>query len=147
MRLLTKGEYDATVVKAEETVSKTSGNEMIAITLKVWNADGSGVLVNDYLLSTETGILKLCQFCEAAGLLDIYNQGILSASDCMDSNVKVKIKIDEGKGDFPAKNAVAAYVVPKAPKREPAGTGYSGSQVANVNRQLEESSDGDDTPF
>lgn len=105
--LFEKGEYDATVIKAEDKVSK-KGNDMIALGLKVYHDDGRTTLVNDWLLPSMP--MKLLKFCQSAGLQDRYDKGDLRAADCMDRDVRVILKVQEDEsGQFPPQNSVANY--------------------------------------
>lgn len=90
---LPDGEYSATVIKAEDTVSKR-GNDMIAITLRVYG-DDVNVLGNDWLIPSSQGMWKVFDFCDAAGLMERYNAGDLTAQDCLNANVLVKVETEE----------------------------------------------------
>jgi len=92
------GVYPATVVKAEDTTSKSSGNEMIALTLKV-HVNDSGRFANDWILSDATWKIK--QFCEASGRLDLYEAGNLSAQDCLGAELFVYVKTETQDGYEP----------------------------------------------
>lgn len=107
--LLPEGTYGFEVAKAEDKVSK-SGNDMIEVNLRVFNTDGSFVFVRDYLM--EKISYKLRHFAEAAGLLEKYESGEFTASDCegRTGNVKIIIKKDTT-GQYPDKNEVRDYVV------------------------------------
>lgn len=110
--LLAEGEYDFEIIKAEDTHSKKSGAEMIALEMKVFRADGNGfVFVKDYLLASMA--FKLIHFAKATGLTEEYNKGTLVAATCLGRCGKVKVKVEEANGDFGAKNSVKDYVVPK----------------------------------
>lgn len=115
--LIPAGVYDVEVLKAEEKLSK-AGNEMIALTLRIYLADGNTALVNDWLM--EKVQYKLLNFCNATGLRSVYDSGELQADHCVGKSVKVKlaIKTDEVHGD---QNAVKDYVCEKKPK--PAASG------------------------
>lgn len=106
-RLLPEGEYSFEVSGAEAAQSK-KGNDMIVLTVRVYKPDGSFVLVTDYLL--EAMLYKLLHFCQAVGLEEKYNQGILDANDCIGKTGVLKLKIDP-EGDYPAKNSIKDYVV------------------------------------
>lgn len=104
------GEYPAEVKSAVDAVSQ-KGNDMIKLGLKVFGPDGTQTsMVTDYLMEAMLG--KMLHFCEATGLMDRYNAGTLNADDCMDRQVRVKLKVDRDKsGQYPDKNSVADYVV------------------------------------
>lgn len=109
--LLKIGIYDAEVIKAEDTMSK-AGNDMIALTLRVFGEDVA-VLVNDFLLDAIA--YKVRHAAEAMGLLSDYETGHLTASDMMGKTVRVRIAIQKDKnGQYPDRNGVADYVVDKS---------------------------------
>jgi len=104
------GTYDFEVIQADDKISK-SGNEMIALKLRVFTEDGSPRFVNDYLL--ESSGVKLRHFFECIGRIEAYNSGDAKAIDCEAGAGKVKIKIGKANGIYAAKNEVADYIVPK----------------------------------
>lgn len=113
--LLPDNIYDFTVVKAEDTTSKTSGNPMIALNLRCQGPDDADGFVNDYLM--ESMLAKMYEFCEATGLLDKYHAGTLEAEDCVDKCGKLRLVIQEDKkGDFGPRNSVRKYISPTAIK-------------------------------
>jgi hypothetical protein len=103
--LLPAGLYDFEVITAEEKVSK-SGNDMIALELKVYDAEGRTRFVRDWLL--EAFLRKLMAFCKETNLRGAYEAGTLKAGDLVGKSGKVELAIEE-KGDFPAKNTVKTY--------------------------------------
>lgn len=104
--LLPEGVYDFEVFEAEEKQS-AKGNDMIALNMKVYEADGRVNFVRDWLL--EAMMKKLCHFCREVGLVDKYEAGTLTAQDCIGRTGKVKLKIEPGKGNFGPKNSVSDY--------------------------------------
>ena len=114
------GEYPATVCKAENKISK-AGNEMVALTLRVHVGDGS-VLVNDWLLSVPTGLWKIHDFCEAAGLGRQYESGQLQPEDCIGAEVFVKVASEDG-GKYGIQPRIKAYL------KERSGTQPGSKQV------------------
>lgn len=117
--ILPEGVYDFEVLDAVEGVSK-KGNPQIVTTLMVYGNDGMTRYVRDYL--TQAFAHKLRHFCETAGLLDAYNNGLLTDDMCRGVSGKVAIKIEKQEG-FAEKNAVKDYIVPDAgsvPTRPPA---------------------------
>lgn len=109
--VLPPGEYDAFVHLATDEVSKLN-NEMIKLMLDVWDDAGNKTMVFDYLLDAMP--LKLRHFCVAAGIEEAYDAGELTAELCKDHNVRVKLKIDEGTGEWPRSNKVVDYLPPDA---------------------------------
>lgn len=117
--LLTPGVYPFEVVKSQEKTS-AKGNEMIVVDLKLFDANGEAFYVTDYLL--EAFAFKLRHFCMECGLLDNYQQGRLTADDCMGRTGYAKIALERGKKKkeseecYPDKNTVKDYVgAPAAP--------------------------------
>lgn len=102
------GIYSFEVLKAVDTVSKSSGKDMLALTLKLFDGDKT-CLVNDYI--TEKVEFKLKHFCDATGLEKAYESGEVQAKDCLGKGGKVKIKIGKAQGEYAAKNEVKDYVV------------------------------------
>jgi hypothetical protein len=114
-KLLPAGEYDFEVTKA---INKTfrSGSVGIALTVMVYAPDGTRRLVSDNLVFSDATIFKLSQFSKCVGLYEKYQQGEIDAADCEGKAGRCKLDI-EPEGEFPAKNRIKSYVVPKA-KRE-----------------------------
>ena len=116
--LLPPGEYDFEITDAFESVSKSSGKDMITLKIKVFAEDGSSVFVSDYLL--ESVAYKLRHACEAVGLLDAYESGELDANDFKNQAGRLKLRIDKDKtGQYPDKNGVQDYVKVAAPSTTP----------------------------
>lgn len=116
-----KGDYDAEIIQATDEISKTSGNEQIHLVLRVKNDEGRTRTVHDYLVAAVE--FKLRHFCVFNGLTDEYENGTLSAKDCAGAVVRVKLRIEAGKGDYEDKNAVVDYLERKVGQRPtpPAG--------------------------
>ena len=115
-KLLKPGIYDFEVMRAEETTSKSSGNPMVKIKIRVFH-DGGEAHIYDYITSTQ--VEKLCAFCDAVGLSKEYDAGDVKSDDMEGRSGRVKIRIedekpkDDGEGKWPAKNKVK-YYLPKA---------------------------------
>ena len=105
--LLPAGVYPFQVVKAEDAVSKTSGKEMIKLTLEVYGEGNRKVNVFDYILESMAD--KLFKFCKVVGLEDKYNAGSLEAIDCEGTQGYVGLKIDPAKNGYEPKNVVSYY--------------------------------------
>lgn len=128
--LLKPGVYPFEVISSEEKRSQ-KGNEMIVIKLRVYG-DGGERRINDYLL--ESMAFKLFHFCQNAGLGDAYARGEVSATSLMGRSGFVKLGIEEGDGDYPAKNIVKDYVQDpqKAIKDEEAKRGPLGVESDSI---------------
>jgi hypothetical protein len=119
--LLPKGEYNYEVIAAEEKRSK-SGNEMIAVKLRIFAGEDGGPTLTDYLM--EAMARKLRNFCAQNGLLREYESGTLCAEDCIGKSGVAYVKIEKDKtGAYPDKNAIADYPV----KRGASAGGGSGA--------------------
>lgn len=112
MNLIPKGQYQFEVSSAIDDVSKTSGNDMIKLTLSVWDAEGKQHTVFDYLL--EAFPKKLKHFAKHTGLIAKYESGELLADDCVGKCGTLDLVIQEDKsGKYPPRNSVADYVEKK----------------------------------
>lgn len=111
--LLKDGIYHFRVHDASDEISKSSGNDMIKLTLEIRDKENVRHLVFDHLV--EAMAYKLKHFCDATGLIDKYNLGQINAVDCLGKGGRVSIKQSlnqprpEG-GYFPDKNVVSDYV-------------------------------------
>lgn len=147
IRLLPKGIYDARVRNAVDKTSQ-SGNEMIEVVVEVYADDGSKFVITDWLL--EKISYKIRHFCESAGILNLYESGMICADDCVGKEIKVRIKIDTSDDDYGPQNRIADYVPDR--KLKPNGNGAVKQptkprpQVAPVAAAAKEIS-GDDIPF
>jgi Protein of unknown function (DUF669) len=112
-KLLPDGEYDFTVVYAEDKVSE-KGNEYIFLKLQVWDFDG-----RERLIFTNLAFIKLLKhFCDITGLQDKYQHGEIFAADCLNKMGRCILKIQQGnkKPDgsyYPDKNVVEDYIIKK----------------------------------
>jgi len=107
--LLPAGEYDIEVIEAEERTSQ-KGNQMIALTLQAKHPDGYDARVWDYLVSVPAADFKIKMFCEATGLESKFQEGRLTAEECVGRTSRAKITIDEGRDGFSDRNGVAEYL-------------------------------------
>lgn len=110
--LLPAGEYPFTIQVAQEKTSKvkpdgSGGNPMIAVQLEVYDTEGKGHKVNDYLM--ESVAYKLRHFAYAVGLGDRYEAGELDAAAMQGRSGRCLIRIEPAKGEFNARNSVKDY--------------------------------------
>jgi hypothetical protein len=82
MGLMKAGTYPFQVAEAKDDVSKSSGNEMIKLTLELFDKEGKSYRMFDYLLEAMAG--KLFAFCVSTGMEQKYHSGDLSSYDCKD---------------------------------------------------------------
>lgn len=120
--LMPNGEYDFEVVAVSDKPSK-EGNDMITLKLNVYDSDGNGRIIFDYL--TAAMGYKLRHAADSCGLLSIYESGSLVASGFENRSGKVKIKTQKGNKDYPnPKNVVEDYVKRiSQPQKETVATG------------------------
>ena len=112
MSLLKPGIYHFSVANAEDAVSK-SGNEMIKITLDVYDELGNTRQITDFLL--EAMASKLFSFCQATNMTRYYQEGALKASDCLQASAYVEIGIQKGRdkpegGTYSDRNEAKRYL-------------------------------------
>lgn len=106
--MLPDGEYDFEVEKAEDGVSKKD-NEMVALTLKVWDANGKVQFVRDWLMDiNERAQLKMLNFCETTGTMEAYNAGRVDAIVCQGLVGRVLIG-HQNSDDYGPQNRVIDY--------------------------------------
>lgn len=108
LNLIPAGEYDFLVKEAEDRHSKT-GNEMIKLTLAIWDANGNERIVFDYLL--DKLMYKVKHFADAVGLEEKYLAGGYSAQDCLNLSGRCKVIVDEPEENspYPPKNSIKDY--------------------------------------
>ncbi len=108
-RLMPKGIYDFEIVDAFEKTSKSSGNPMIELRVKVIAPGGAARVITDYLVEKRGE--KLRHAAEACGLIDTYNDGTLSDTDFHHKRGKLKLGIEKDKTKtYPDKNIILDYV-------------------------------------
>ena len=103
--LLPEGCYSFEVFKAEQKKSK-AGNDMIAITLHVYDGKGGAkVFVYDWLTSAFKK--KVVDFCRCVGLADLVDGGELTAIRCLQRTGEVHLIQEEYEGT--TRNKVDRY--------------------------------------
>jgi len=103
--LLDEGCYSFEVFKAEQKTSK-AGNDMIAITLHVYDGKGGAkVFVYDWLTSAFKK--KVVDFCRCVGLADLVDGGELTAIRCLQRTGEVHLIQEEYEGT--TRNKVDRY--------------------------------------
>jgi len=136
--LLPEGQYEGYVRNAEEKESST-GNPMIVLQVELYDLQGNKRVITDRLILIDSMQWKLFDFCESAGIMDRYEAGEVGAHDCIDKSVHCKVVRKEAKDDFPAKNEIKSYYLPKdkppkaaapakraSPKNSPVSTSAGG---------------------
>jgi hypothetical protein len=104
------GQYQFEVANAEETTSK-NGNEMIKLTIKVWDRLGKTRTIFDYLLESPLpAAAKLKAFCKITGLLEKYEAGNITADDCIGKGGILALGIEtDDSGKYGPKNKINGY--------------------------------------
>lgn len=102
------GVYGFEITHAENAISK-SGNEMIKLTLRVFDAEGRERTMFDYLL--ESMAYKLRHAAEACGLLERYNVGELDGYDFMGKAGSLKLSVRANSQSRTKENSIQDYVV------------------------------------
>jgi hypothetical protein len=137
--LLEVGDGDFEVLEAAEKHSKSNGNPMIELKLKVWDSKGHEGIIFDYLMLTNSNfsLRKIRHFCYSCGLAYLYDQGSLSAGDCVGKAGKLKIDFQKGNNGYSDKNVVKDYI---------SGDSIPGKRSAQDSTSALEKMD-DDIPF
>ena len=107
--LLPEGKYKFHVVNSKDETSKNTGDDMIKLELAVTDKDGTDRKVFDYLL--ESMLYKMKHFCDATGLQNEYNEGVLNSGHCFGKSGLCHVIIQKDKtGQYPAKNTIKDYI-------------------------------------
>lgn len=102
----TKASFE--VLESEDQQSK-SGNEMIKMKVAIFLNGEQKTVLFDYLL--EAMAFKLRHFCQNTGLIEKYENGELTAADCMGKIGDCIIGIQKDKtGAYPDKNVIKDYI-------------------------------------
>lgn len=141
-RLLPEGTYGFEISGGEDKKSK-AGNDMIELTVRVFKPDGTFLLVTDYLM--EAILYKVSHAAKACGLEDKYNSGTLHVEDFIGKTGELKLAIQKDKnGQYPDKNVVKDYVVPKDGE---ASIKPKGSISASTSKKVDSSDLEDQIPW
>src|SRR5690606_35821277 len=91
---LPAGDYPVTIVEAVETVSRSSGADMIKLTLDAEGPDGTTVKVFDYLVASPSSAWKIDAFRRALGDDVVLGEAVeLSASDLVGRTLHARLKV------------------------------------------------------
>jgi len=111
--IMPPGVYPVTVREAEDQISKSSGNEMIKVTLELEN----GNWVFDYLTfgSKQGEKIKIDTFITATGQAVTKGEEVdLKAAECVGKRAFVELSIEHDEnGKYPDKNRVSKYITDK----------------------------------
>ncbi len=119
MRLVPEGEYYFKIIKAEEKVSKSSGQPMIELNLVIWDEKGKERYVTDYLINNDNMAFKIRHLYECIGMIEEYNSGNIDPFSLLnkEGNVKIIVQKDK-KGIYNDKNVVKDYILKKQETEE-----------------------------
>lgn len=122
-QLLKEGEYDAVITTSSDTISSNSGNQMMDMTVSVFDDNGKSHDIRDFLVFTKTMMWKVIHCANSAGLLKEYEDQNFCSEVVIGKRVRVNIAIEAGsevpidrlKGrplgsKYPDKNKIADYV-------------------------------------
>lgn len=110
---LPAGDYDVTIVEASETVSRSTGADMIKLTLDSEAPDGSTTKVFDYLVATPGSAWKIDAFRRALGHEVVQGEPVeLAAEDLVGLTLRARLKVEEFNGR--QNNKVEAWLAPLA---------------------------------
>lgn len=95
------GKGDFEVLEAEERLSKSSGNPMLALKLKVWDQNGREGRIFDYIVANAQWKLKAC--LESIGLGADYDKGEINPMhiEGKSGRLLIEVKKDPDYGDKP----------------------------------------------
>lgn len=107
------GEYDAVLVKVEDSVSKrkpdgSGGNPMQVWTFRAYHPDGREQLVTEYVV-VPAATFKIKQLAGALGRGPDFTTGQFQAEDHINANVILVLTVEQQEG-YDDKNRVAKYL-------------------------------------
>lgn len=102
--LFPDGEYDATIVTAEEKLSKQQ-NPMIELLVRVYGSNGMKIEVSDWV--GEYAIWKLKHLSASVG--HDFDSGSIDPQDLIDRNIRVKLGTQKDE-KFGEQNRILDYV-------------------------------------
>ena len=104
---LKEGPANFEIIKAEDTFSK-HGNEMIKLTLRVWDCEGKWAQIFDYLVSNVPW--KMLQFLNSISRPEIYETGVIDVESLLGASGGCVIKIQrDNSGVYGDRLVIAAY--------------------------------------
>jgi len=107
--LWSDGDYDFQVKSAEEKES-SSGNDMFALEVWIFDSDGNRKMLFDYLVNAEKSAWKIRHFAASCGLLRSYENGTLEEGEMIDRVGRCTIGTQAAKDGYPAKNVIRGYI-------------------------------------
>lgn len=107
--LFADGWYDATVLQAEDTISKSSKNPMIDTTFRVFGGTGEPILLHVYFVAgMQASLSRLKSLCKVIGI--DFDAGEILPDQLVNYDLAVYLKTREDKsGEYPDKNVIAKF--------------------------------------
>ena len=142
---LPAGDYPVTIVEASETVSRSTGADMIKLTLDAESPDGTqSTKVFDYLVASASSAWKIDAFRRALGYEVVQGEPVeLAAEDLVGRTLRARLKVEEFNGR--ANNKVEAWLAPlaasgNAPATAPAPASPAAAPTTSTNPAQEDAS-------
>ena len=142
---LPAGDYPVTIVEASETVSRSTGADMIKLTLDAESPDGTrSTKVFDYLVASASSAWKIDAFRRALGYEVVQGEPVeLAAEDLVGRTLRARLKVEEFNGR--ANNKVEAWLAPlaassNAPVPAPAPASPAAAPTTSTNPAPEDAS-------
>ena len=142
---LPAGDYPVTIVEASETVSRSTGADMIKLTLDAESPDGTqSTKVFDYLVASASSAWKIDAFRRALGYEVVQGEPVeLAAEDLVGRTLRARLKVEEFNGR--ANNKVEAWLAPlaasgNAPAPAPAPASPAAAPTTSTNPAQEDAS-------
>ena len=112
-----RGEFE--ILDCEETKSKSTGNDMLKITLKAWDKDGREGRIFDYIVATAQWKLKA--LLDSVGMSESYDNGNVNAIELVGrcGRIDIGIQKDPEHGDKPK---VKNYLLAQASQEKKSST-------------------------
>ena len=140
---LPAGDYPVTIVEASETVSRSTGADMIKLTLDAESPDGTqSTKVFDYLVASASSVWKIDAFRRALGHEVVQGEPVeLAAEDLVGRTLRARLKVEEFNGR--ANNKVEAWLAPlaassNAPAPAPAPASPAAAPTTSTNPAQED---------
>jgi len=108
---LPAGDYVVTIVDATETVSRSTGADMIKLVLDAEAADGSTTTLFDYLVASPSSAWKIDAFRRALGHTVVQGEAVeLAAEDLVGRCLRARLRVEEFNGRL--SNKIEAWLAP-----------------------------------
>jgi hypothetical protein len=108
---LPAGDYSVTILEASETVSRSTGADMIKLTLEAEAADGATSTLFDYLVASASCAWKIDTFRIALGQTIAPGEPVeLDASDLPGRTLRARLKVEDYNGR--SNNKIDAWLAP-----------------------------------